>query len=266
MKTFISTITAIIIFFNLSNAQTEFYFGNPITSGPSNQVGYTGLYENVATFNGQSIDLKATIVDASHHSMITNFDFASDSGHDFRFNMRDDRVETGNSIFAKVKFELFYSGTHTPVSLSMDFTHDNIDEDNKSMDKVQVEFEELAAYTINNPTTLNITGTYTFSGTDQAGNNSNPEFAVTFNYENTSQFHITYTMVKKTNNSNTVFFRADGNGDLVTYTNESRVPGGSSLLPLDLIAFDVQLEDKTAEITWITENEEVLSHFEIERS
>jgi hypothetical protein len=266
MKSLIFTIATLIFFTTFTQAQTELFFHNPTTSGNDNSVGYTALYENVATFNDQIIEMKATIVDASDSDDISSFGFASDSGHDFRFNMRDDRVSTGDSIWAKVKFQFFYAGTHTPANMTIDFTHDNITENTKSIDKVQVEAEEIAAYTINDPTTLDIQGTFTFAGTEHSGNNNNPEYAVIFHYENANTFYITYKMIKKSNNSTTIFYRADGNGELVEFNNQVRINNFFFLLPLDLIDFSVELENQEAMISWITENEEALSHFEIERS
>lgn len=266
--TFATILINLLFSINFLVAQSaDLYFHNPSTGGNTNEIGYHAVYNDAATNGNQNVKIKTTVVEVSNTNDINHFSFASDSGHDFRFNLRDNNVSTGDSVWVKVKFELLDAYSGYPVNMNTSLNFDNISESNKIIDKVSAEKEELTSYQLNTPTNLVKEDFFTFAGTAHAGNNGAPEQAVTFNYNNSNSFHVTFKIIKKKNQSSTVFFRVDGSSELVTFSNPVlNFNTFITALPLTLVDFNAELVNEEVLINWITEEEEDLSHFEIERS
>lgn len=264
------TITLLLTFLiattGLFSQTDDLFFHNPTTNGFSNQVGYSATYQDVAVVNGRVINAITTVVAASAPSYIDNFTFTSDSGHDFRFNLRDNNVAVNDSVWATILFEFFDALTGEAVNVGTKLNFDNISETTKAIEKVEVDPTELYSYAVENPTNLLINN-FTFSGSTNAGNNGLTEQAVAFTYLNRSSFSITLKMIKKKVQSTTQFFRVDGNDELIIFENKRETINPDLVsLPLTLVSFEAAIEGEQVEIEWITEEEEDLSHFEIEKS
>ncbi|MFD2574650.1 beta strand repeat-containing protein, partial [Spirosoma soli] len=213
------------------NGFTQFSFVTaPTLSGPTGTtaVGRTARYPNVATINGQSVDMIGQVLtytgvaDATYprFDVVTN---ANSQARLARFAIN------GGVASSTVRWTVVRTGTTTPVPFQGSFTIADIDNNLTSgiTESVTVGNNDLYSYKLSSPTNTSVTtptaSTIRFQGTqDQPGTDGvDPAFTVALAYVGVSSFDITYAKTGAT--TNTANFPMDGQGGIV-FTTTTCVP------------------------------------------
>ncbi|HHN67896.1 MAG TPA: DUF4347 domain-containing protein, partial [Thermopetrobacter sp.] len=218
--------------------------GNPVVTGSG--VGATAVWLNAGTLNGQSIDLKATIISFTDQSG-AGAPFFGTQGDDPFFQLVGQGVAT-------VRWEIFQSGTNQTVQAfgSPTFTVRDIDGiggNPYTRETVAPSLDGLQSYATETPTNLNIvvqSGQIKASGTQNQ--NDEPSAAVSFSWSQVASWEITYQM-----HLNQAGYQArfthDGDGDMV-FVN----PATTELLSLDLDGDDSSAAGTAYEDTYIVQS------------
>ncbi|WP_018620617.1 Ig-like domain-containing protein [Spirosoma luteum] len=222
------------------NGFTKFSFATAPTStttSATNPVGLKARYPNVATINGQVVDVIGEVLTYSTGQYLTvnttvypRFDnFVNTTGgvttNLARFGVASATGAT--SVTATVKWSVVRTGTNTPFVIQGSFTVGDIDFDAATgiTETVTANKADLYSYKLSGPnsttpTSISVTNTANairFQGTQaQAGfAGTDPRYAVGLAYVGVSSFQVTYSMNKTTGNANTANFPLDGEGGIV---------------------------------------------------
>ncbi len=173
--------------------------------------GETALYANVGFFNGQSVDLRATVIENNAN---TNPTFGL-SGASDNANVNMDDASSGNSNISTVRWEIIESISGVPVAAN--FTLLITDLDNTATGNDEFEGERISisegaidGYVLEDVTDIVATlsnGVITFQPTDNDPGTAgqDPTNAVQLVFSATSSFEITY------DRSGAANFSFDGN-------------------------------------------------------
>jgi len=209
------------------NGFTVFTFTSP-TSNTGTGANKLARYSNVATLNGQSIDMIADVLSytSSNGTLSTtvpvNF---SSVGTQAQFLLY------GSNSTATVRWTAVKSGTNIPVPFQASFTVGDLDRITTSgatrLEGIEVQKSELYSYKLNTPTNTSlITGAsfVRFQGTIEQGSGSSPQFAVALSFVGVSSFDIVYTKNGTETNTQAAGFTFDGNGSIVFDATTACVP------------------------------------------
>ncbi len=219
---------------------TKFSFATAPTStttSATNPVGLRARYPNVATINGQVVDMIGEVLTYSTGQYLTvsttvypRFDNFTNtrttpSTQLARFGIA---APTGpSSVTSTVRWTIVRTGTNTPFVIQGAFTVGDIDFDAATglTEAVTTNKADLFSYKLSGPnsttpTSISVTSTANairFQGTQtQAGfDGVDPTYAVGLAYVGVSSFQITYSLNKTSNNANTANFPLDGEGGIV---------------------------------------------------
>ncbi|RVU83489.1 hypothetical protein EOL70_15740, partial [Leucothrix sargassi] len=173
-------------------------FTNPTdTAGGKLQVGESLRFENVATVNGQVIDVIAEAMSMRNMTALDSF-FATSNSHNLTLEANSSG-NPGTTISTTMKYTLVADGTTTPVPASFEVLIADIDLiDNQRRERLIFTESEADGYFLDANTAVEATydGTYlTFSGT-QNFSSSLPESAVKVLFINRSSYTITHVTSK----------------------------------------------------------------------
>ena len=231
------------------NGFTKFSFATAPTStttSATNPVGLKARYPNVATINGQVVDVIGEVLTYSSGQYTTinstvypRFDnFANTVGgvttNLARFGVG---VPTNpGSVTSTVRWTVVKTGTSTPFVFQGSFTVGDIDFDatNGLTESITTSKADLYSYKLSGPTSTtptsisvtNSANTIRFQGTqNQPGfAGVDPSFAVALAYVGVSSFQITYSLNKTSTAANTANFPLDGEGGIAFVDPVTCVP------------------------------------------
>ncbi|WP_038033329.1 Ig-like domain-containing protein [Thermopetrobacter sp. TC1] len=156
------------------------------THGAGN--GETAVWANVATVNGQALDLVATVV--------------SNDADDVVFKTRDGLAVTsiqhaaGPLTTSVVRYELVLHGTRTPFRGDFSLLISDLDNNNNGRyEVIQVSRDEIDGYVLEGNTDVRVTennGILSFKAVDEDRNTNSPQNSVQFNFTKASAFTVTY--------------------------------------------------------------------------
>ena len=176
-------------------------FGSGVAiSGSGLNLGDQILYSNVGRIGNQSVDIRATVSNLTNISSL--LDHGNNSGGVLLPSVR---VSVGTFFSAAIQYEIFESGTNTPISSSFEIEIVDLDllPTNRT-ESIIVSQSEVDLYTLYNPTNVSTSftgGNITFSGTtNQSG--SDPEGAIKLTYTDVNEFVVTYRMEQMVAGSN----------------------------------------------------------------
>lgn len=182
-------LLAVAVLFPRGAAATDLTFGNPFVNGDGSP-GTTAFFSNVGTQDGVSIDMLATVVDATPGKIAY---FSAINGGDFRFDIG----HNDGDRFFKVRYRFFESGTTNPRSIDdMSWSIGDLDKTSRRTESVVV--KGTAGFLAETDTTLDIVqSAYTISaaGTvdlDQNDPDGNPEGVISFLFVDRAVLEITY--------------------------------------------------------------------------
>ena len=212
------------------NGFTKFSFTTaPVVTGQG--VGRKGVYSNVATINGQAVDVIGEVLTYSGTADATypRFDQVTNtiSGAKMARYAIAGTSTAPAGLTSTVKWTVVKTGTTIPVAFQGSFTVGDIDNDaanagGSSLESVVASKTDLYSYKLSvptNTTVINSTNNIRFQGTaNQPGiDGTDPAFAVALAYVGVSSFQITYSKVGT--NTGTANFPLDGEGGIVFGTN-----------------------------------------------
>jgi hypothetical protein len=231
------------------NGFTKFSFATAPTSttvSNTNPVGLKARYPNVATINGQAVDIIGEVLTYSSGQYLNisgtvypRFDNftntkATPNTQLARFGIA---APTGpSSVTSTVKWTIVKTGTNTPFVIQGSFTVGDIDYDatNGITESVTTSKADLYSYKLSGPNSttptsisvINSANTIRFQGTqNQPGfDGVDPSFAVALAYVGVSSFQVTYSLNKTSTNANTANFPLDGEGGIVFVDPVTCVP------------------------------------------
>ncbi len=207
----------------------------PVISGTG--VDLTARFPNVATVNGQSIDLHAQILSQTTNKTNT-FWHDADLG-DFVFQFLEG--ETGEVRSATVRWTFYESGSNNPVSLGdISLTIDDLDHGDSRHESL--ESSDISSFTLNDPTNLTTQIVASNVSVASAGgveqNPGEPEAAVRLAIQNASFtiiYHVTFGTADRS------AFHHDGSGTF-SFTNPTTTPVPN---PLSRIYYTYQFDNTT---------------------
>ena len=230
-------------------------YNNNAARSPDVGVGAVATWANAATFNGRSVDLKATVVslttgDAVQFNRVTGTGTGPD---DPTFLLRD--LTTGATpATVQVRWTLVDSVTGDPLPADVRFTIADIDGiggNARSRETVTASTQDLAYYTREAVSDIAFTSSLAAieaSGTQDENNPTGatltPQSAATFDWKDVSAFTLTYTLTNNTVTNQAQFYH-DGDADFV-YSNPVYV----SVPRLDLDANDSTAPGNDAHFTF----------------
>ena len=237
------------------------YNNNAARSGDVG-VGAVATWANAATYQGHSVDLKATIVslstgDAVQFNRVTGTGTGAD---DPTFLLRDLTGTTANNTTAavvQIRWELVDHTTGEALPADVRFTIADIDGiggNPNTRESVSASTDNLAYYTadknsdIRFDSTLNrITASGTADENNPVGATLTPQSAASFDWTKVSSFTLTYTLAPNATTTQAQFYH-DGDADFVYNT-----PVYVSIPRLDLDGNDSTATGNDAHFTF-TEN------------
>ncbi|MEZ0538345.1 beta strand repeat-containing protein [Fibrella arboris] len=209
------------------NGFTVFTFTAP-SSNTGTGANKLARYSNVATLNGQSIDMIADVLSyTTTSSTLTttepvNF---SNVGSQAQFQL------FGSNSTATVRWTAVKSGTNIPVPFQASFTVGDLDRITTSgstrLEGIEVKRSELYSYKLNTPTNtslVNGASIVRFQGTIEQSSGASPQFAVALSFVGVSSFDIVYTKNGTETNAQAAGFTFDGNGSIVFDATTACVP------------------------------------------
>ncbi len=219
------------------NGFTKFSFTTaPVTTTVTGGgVGTKARYSNVATLNGQAIDVIGEVLTYSGTATTTypRFDnyLATNGAYLARYAIAGTSTAPAG-LTSTVRWSFVKSGTNTPVPIQGSFTVGDIDNDQTSgsttLESIIVKKSDLYSYKLSLPTNTSVISTTAsptirFQGTqNQPGiDGIDPAFTVALAYVGVSSFQITYSKVGTS--TGTANFPFDGEGGIV-FTNTTCVP------------------------------------------
>ena len=156
----------------------------------------TATWDNVGTFNGQSISLRATVVSITAGETILFYQPGLLFGDDPGFLLVSDGGPIGT---AEVQWDIIYTNSGVPINVDVSFTVADIDgvgNNPRSREWVTVDTDTLSSFenagTSNIDFDTSIAGEVTASGLQDE--NGSVESAARFNWLDTSSFTITYNL------------------------------------------------------------------------
>ncbi|WP_380783642.1 Ig-like domain-containing protein [Sphingomonas sp. R86520] len=225
---------------------------------PDVGVGSVARWSGAATFNGQSVDLIATVVSLSAGDAV-RFNRPTGTGangDDPTFLLRD--LTTGASdAIVQIRWSLVVSGTNTALPADVRFTIADIDGiggNPNSRETVSTSTDNLAYFTRERVSDIAFTSSLnriTASGTQNENTDATqpvtPKSAATFDWTKVSSFDLTYTLTTNTVTTQAQFYQ-DGDADFL-YSDPVYV----SIPRLDLDGNDSTAAGNDAHFTF-TEN------------
>lgn len=186
-----------------------------LTNGDSNGVGATMRFNDVATDNGTSLDLVITTLDSYN---------PVNPGNNGSINSNDGQINIRNTTATTFKFSLVEADTNTPFTASeIDFGLYDIDSSTNAQEKVIL--YSASDYTLSTTTALiketfgdrlELTSPLAQPITNPTNsailNQAQEEHAVSFRFNNVSEFQIGYQVIGGSTNVGRNFFFA---GDVV---------------------------------------------------
>ncbi|WP_461084716.1 Ig-like domain-containing protein [Spirosoma flavus] len=179
------------------NGFTVFTFSAPTSSGSG--LTKTARYSNVATINGQSVDivgrvLSYTTTNALPVSTTSPVNFAN-TGTQAQF------ILYGANSQASVRWTVVASGTNTPVPFQGTFTLGDIDKITSGtavsrLEGISIAKSAIYSFKLNvpaNTATIDQGNAYRFEGTAEQSSGDSPRYAVALSFVGLSSFDITYT-------------------------------------------------------------------------
>jgi hypothetical protein len=251
----------------------ELVFSNPsLVGGSDKQDGAIYKFANVTP----GIDAMVTINGRSSSKVtLSNIDLTG-TGYDNAFQPQvaynGGHAKANQNWWMEFQISFVQAGTTTPTMVSgFNVTGLDIDGDGNSLHEY-LSFTKLKSYTLESPTAISVLdfllnllsvgkefdGCYKqYAGVDPKATDA----MVTNQYVNTSSF--TVRTGGKTGNAssdqadrmNSLWFKS------FTFSNPVQ-----TTLPLELVSFTAQLENKTVLLDWVTAQEKNTSHFVIQRS
>ncbi|MEO7467268.1 MAG: DUF4347 domain-containing protein, partial [Sphingobium limneticum] len=216
--------------------------------------GAVATWTNVATFNGQQVDLRATVVSISTGDAI-RFNRPTGTGvngDDPTFLLRD--LTTANDATVEIRWELVVSGTTTPLPADVRFTIADIDGIGgapNTRESVTASTQGLAYFTREGVSNINFTSSLdqiTASGTQNENTVANQpitsQSAATFDWSAVSSFTLSYRLTTNSVTTQAQFYH-DGDADFI-YTNPVYV----SIPRLDLDGNDSTASGNDAHFTF----------------
>jgi hypothetical protein len=200
------------------NGFTVFTFTAP-SSNTGTGTNKLARYSNVATLNGQSIDMIADVL--SYTSTNTTLSTTipvnfSNVGTQAQFQL------FGSNSTATVRWTAVKSGTTIPVPFQASFTVGDLDRITTSgatrLEGIEVKKSQLYSYKLNTPTNTSAITTSTtqrFQGTLEQASGTSPQFAVALSFVGISSFDIVYTKNGTETDAQAAGFTFDGNGTIV---------------------------------------------------
>ena len=178
--------------------------------------GETALYENVGIIDGQAIDIRATVI--------------STNGADPGFNIQGGdnanvNLGGGNQNTATVRWEVFLSGTTTPINGNFTVLINDLDNNgnNGTFESIEIAADSVDAYVLNDPnnnelfvddTTVPGRLIVTPTASDPGRPGVLPQNTIQLTFTNTSSFEIFYNR-----NNEGANFGLDGNFTSGFFTN-----------------------------------------------
>ncbi|MCK0129260.1 Ig-like domain-containing protein [Erythrobacter sp. F6033] len=171
-------------------------------------AGSSAVWSNVATVNGQSISVRATITAISAGESV---EFRT-SGDDFGVFLR--KNGSGGTGTAEIRWDIFFTATGAPANIDINFTVADIDGNGgpETREYLVIDTDTLSSFQAANGSRVlfdtSVPGEVTASGS--ANENSGVPSAARFNWLDTNSFTIEYNLAPGFTGA---FFGHDGDAD-----------------------------------------------------
>jgi large repetitive protein len=231
---------------------SAFTFSAPVTTnnGQTEAVhgagsGETALYVNVGTVNGLAVDLKASVISTSGGGNPTFIASGGDAG-----------VQLGSALAssqtAQVRWQLFVTGTTTPIVGDFSFLTSDIDHYSATQyERISIDNAGVDSYTVAGTTDIvvnNALGNTIFDtlDADLGVLGIAPDNSVRFNFSNTSEIIVTYQMNLT---ADTILFSGDSvaffGADAVTTDNNTNYANiyTERGTPVEIADIDMKIAD-----------------------
>ncbi len=179
---------------NISQISSSF-----VDSGAPGDVGDIAVYSNITTYNGESIDLRVTVLSNSNPANMTvNIAGVGSSPNIYPIFLGGNQFSfDGDS--ASLKFEYLISGTNTLIPVIASFVWKDIDlvtgfSSGNGTESITFNTNEIAAYTVDTPTNIivNSVGGETVFTSSLNSNTSNTKIMVKTEMLKTSSFTASF--------------------------------------------------------------------------
>ena len=205
-------------------------YGSDARSPDLTAAGATAVWANAATYQGQALDLKATVLSLSTGDAV-RFNApggTSQEADDATFLLRD-LTNNGTDATISIKWELVLHGTNTDAPADVEFTIGDIDgignapnatSTAPTRESVSTSTDNLAYYTSETGSDIYFTSSLaqiTAAGTKNENSDTtqpeNTKSNATFDYTNVSSFVLNYRLTSNSTATQAQFYQ-DGNATL----------------------------------------------------
>ncbi|GAB3991969.1 hypothetical protein GCM10028807_23780 [Spirosoma daeguense] len=203
-------------------------------SAPSSNSGVgatrAARYSNVATINGQSVDIIGRVL-----SLTTSYALTQTTAAPITFTNTGTQAQVilyGANTQATVRWTAVLSNTNTPVPFQGTFTLGDIDKITSGTTVTRLEGFSIAksalySFKLNVPastTTIDQGNAYRFEGTSEQSSGDSPRYAVALSFVGLSSFDITYTKNGNEVDAQGAGYTFDGSNAIVFEATTSCTP------------------------------------------